>query len=316
MSWRPTAEPEDLSTPDVSRAVEPKVAAVIEPRDRDLGGFIVRRLLPAAEHRALGPYVFFDHFGPTTFAPGQGLDVRPHPHINLATVTYLFDGEIVHRDSLGSLQAIRPGDINWMTAGRGIVHSERTSPELRASGSSVHGIQLWVGLPRADEEAVPAFHHHPGSTLPVVREPGVEVRVLVGEAFGQCSPVRTFSRLAYADVRLAAGASLDIPAEGGQRGIYIVEGGVTTDAKRFSAARLLLFHPGQRVHLHADDGCRFVLLSGDPFPEPRHLYWNFASSSLERIEQAKRDWRERRGDIDGPFPLVPGDEREFIPLPA
>ena len=316
MSWRPTAEPEDLSTLDVSRAVEPKVAAVIEPRDRDLGGFIVRRLLPAAEHRALGPYVFFDHFGPTTFAPGQGLDVRPHPHVNLATVTYLFDGEIVHRDSLGSLQAIRPGDVNWMTAGRGIVHSERTSPELRASGSSVHGIQLWVGLPRADEETPPAFHHHPASTLPVVREAGVEIRVLVGEAFGQRSPARTFSRLAYADVRLAAGASLDIPADAGQRGIYVVEGGVTTDGKRFSAAHLLLFHPGQRVHLHADTGCRFVLLSGDPFPEPRHLYWNFASSSPERIEQAKRDWRERRGDPDGPFPLVPGDEREFIPLPA
>jgi redox-sensitive bicupin YhaK (pirin superfamily) len=316
MSWRPTAEPEDLSTLDVSRAVEPKVAAVIEPRDRDLGGFIVRRLLPAAEHRALGPYVFFDHFGPTRFAPCQGLDVRPHPHINLATVTYLFDGEIVHRDSLGSQQAIRPGDINWMTAGRGIVHSERTSPELRASGSSVHGIQLWVGLPRADEETVPAFHHHPGATLPVLRDSGVEIRVLVGEAFGQRSPVRTFSRLAYADVRLAAGASLDIPADGGQRGIYVVEGGLTTDDKRFAAARLLLLHAGQRVRLHADAGCRFVLLSGEPFPEPRHLYWNFASSSPERIEQAKRAWRERRGDPDGPFPLVPGDEREFIPLPA
>ena len=292
------------------------IELMVIPNARDIGGFEVRRALPTARRRLVGPFIFFDRMGPAILRADQALDVRPHPHIGLATVTYLFEGEILHRDSLGSLQAIRPGDINWMTAGRGIVHSERTSPELRAAGSSVHGIQLWVGLPRVDEEAPPAFHHHPGSTLPTVREPGVEIRVLVGEVFGQRSPVRTFSRLAYADVRLAAGASLDIPAEAGQRGIYVVDGGITTDGKRFSAAHLLLFHPGQRVHLQADAASRFVLLSGDPFPEPRHLYWNFASSSAERIEQAKRDWRERRGDVDGPFPLVPGDEREFIPLPA
>jgi redox-sensitive bicupin YhaK (pirin superfamily) len=312
MSWRPTAEPTDTPIPEPSVS---EVEAILTPRDRDLGGFVVRRLLPASGHRTVGPFVFFDHFGPTALVPGQGMDVWPHPHINLATVTYLFEGEIVHRDSLGSLQPIRPGDINWMTAGRGIVHSERTAPALRAAGSTVHGIQLWVGLPRADEETAPAFHHHPADTLPTLSAPGVDVRVLVGEAFGRRSPVATFSPLAYADVRLQPGATIELPGDVADRGVYVVDGEVTSGAARCPRWHMLVFRHGRRARVRAETASRFVLLAGDRFPEPRHIWWNFVSSSASRIERAKRDWRERRGAPDGPFPLVPGDEAEFIPLP-
>jgi redox-sensitive bicupin YhaK (pirin superfamily) len=312
MSWRATLEPQDTLVPEPR---EPDVEAILTPRDRDVGGFVVRRLLPASQHRTVGPFVFFDHFGPTGLAPGQGVDVRPHPHINLATVTYLFDGEMVHRDSLGSVQAIRPGDINWMTAGRGIVHSERTSPALRASGSTVHGIQLWVGLPRADEETAPEFHHHPADTLPALTDGGVAVRVLVGEAFGRRSPVKTFSRLAYVDVRMPAGATIDLPDDVADRGAYVVDGELMCGGERCPRWHMLVFRPGHRARLRAEAASRFVLLAGDRFPEPRHIWWNFVSSSETRLEQAKRDWRERRGDPDGPFPLIPGDETEFIPLP-
>jgi redox-sensitive bicupin YhaK (pirin superfamily) len=313
MSWRPAPDPTNLVEPP-----ETEVEGVIEPRDRDLGdGFVVRRLLPAPSWRAIGPFVFFDHFGPTELSPGKALDVRPHPHINLATVTYLFEGEILHRDSLGSRQPIRPGDVNWMTAGRGIVHSERTDPALRASGSRIHGLQLWLGLPREHEEVAPAFHHHPESTLPVVGRPGSEIRVLVGEAFGQRSPVRTFSRVIYLDVRMDAGAALELPADPGGRAVYLVEGRIVCDGQTFTSApaRMLVLRRGRGVNLCADAPSRLVLIGGDPFPEPRYLSWNFVSSSRERIEQARRDWREHRGVKDGPFPLVPGDETEFIPLP-
>jgi redox-sensitive bicupin YhaK (pirin superfamily) len=292
------------------------VLAVIEPRERDLGdGFFVRRLLPAGKQRAVGPFLFFDHFGPTRLPPGKGMDVRPHPHINLATVTYLFAGEIVHRDSLGSVQAIRPGDINWMTAGRGIVHSERTGPELRASGSVAHGLQLWVGLPRADEETAPAFHHHPAATLPELAVGGATVRLLAGEAFGRRSPVRTFSPLTYLDIALPAGRSLALPPEGGERGLYVISGRAVCDGTAHEPHRMLLLASDRPVTIAADGDTRAVLVGGAPFPEPRHIWWNFVSSSAERLEQAKRDWLTRRGEAGGPFPLVPGDESEFIPLP-
>ena len=292
------------------------IAQLLAPRTKDLGGgFLVRRLLPAAGRQSVGPFVFFDHFGPVTVRPTANFDVRPHPHIGLATVTYLFEGAMLHRDNLGAVQRIEPGAINWMTAGRGIVHSERTGPELRASGHTVHGIQLWVGLPREHEETAPAFHHHPGDTLPVLRQPGADIRVLVGEAFGRRSPVKTFSRLAYVDVSLQAGASLELPDDAGERGAYVVDGEVICGAERAPRWHMLLFRPGHRAHVRAEAASRFVLLAGDPFPEPRHIWWNFVSSSEARIEQAKRDWRERRGAPDGPFPLVPGDEQEFIPLP-
>ena len=295
-------------------SVDP-VALVLEPRERDLGdGFFVRRVLPAGKRRAVGPFVFFDHFGPTTLAPGRGLDVRPHPHINLATVTYLYEGEIEHRDSLGSFQTIRPGDINWMTAGRGIVHSERTPSALRARGSHVHGLQLWLGLPREHEETAPAFRHYEGESLPVVREPGVVVRVLAGEAFGARSPVATLSRLVYLDVALEAGAAVALPAALGERGVYVIEGEVSCGGRAFAPARMVVLARGVAVSLASERGARFVVVGGEPFPEPRHLWWNFASSSEERIDQAKRDWIERRGEPGGPFPLVPGDEDEFIPI--
>jgi redox-sensitive bicupin YhaK (pirin superfamily) len=299
-----------------SAGMGPDVTAVIEPRERDLGdGFFVRRLLPAAVQRTVGPWLFFDHFGPTALPPGRGMDVRPHPHINLATVTYLFAGEIVHRDSLGSLQTIRPGDINWMTAGRGIVHSERTGAELRATGSNVHGLQLWVGLPRSDEETAPAFHHHPAATLPEFVVGGATLRLLAGEAFGRRSPVHTFSPLTYLDLVLPAGASTDLPPERGQRGLYVITGRVTCGGTGYEPHRMLLLAPDRPVRLHAEVATRAVLVGGEPFPEPRHIWWNFVSSSEARLAQAKRDWLTRRGDADGPFPLVPGDTVEYIPLP-
>jgi redox-sensitive bicupin YhaK (pirin superfamily) len=307
MSAQDSSDPSEPSDPSV---------LVLEPRERDLGdGFVVRRVLPSSKKRAFGPFLFFDHFGPTWLPPGRGLDVRPHPPVNLATVTYLFEGEIVHRDSLGSHQAIRPGDINWMTAGRGIVHSERTAPELRAAGTRVHGLQLWVGLPREHEETAPAFDHYPGATLPVVRAGGAEIRVLAGAAFGVRSPVATLSPLVYLDVGLAPGATLELPAELGERGAYVIDGDVTLGGRAFGPARMLGLTPHAPARLATVGGARLVVVGGTPLPEPRHLWWNFVSSSEARLERAKRDWRERRGEPGGPFPLVPGDEAEFIPLP-
>jgi redox-sensitive bicupin YhaK (pirin superfamily) len=278
-----------------------EVATVIEPRERDLGdGFFVRRVLPAGKQRAVGPFVFFDHFGPTWLAPGQGMDVRPHPHINLATVTYLFEGEIVHRDSLGSLQAIRPGDINWMTAGRGIVHSERTGIALRASGSTVHGLQLWVGLPAAHEETAPEFHHHPAATLPELVVGGATIRLLAGEAFGLRSPVHTFSPLTYLAITLPAGASVELPPEGGQRGVYLVDGRLSCGGVSYEPHRMLLLATNQPARLSAEVASRAVLIGGEAFPEPRHIWWNFVSSRQERIEEAKRDWAALRGERSSP----------------
>lgn len=299
------------------------VETVLEARVRDLGdGFSVRRLLPGAKPRAVGPFVFFYHFGPTRFAPGTGLDVRPHPHINLATVTYLFEGAILHRDSLGTSQLIHPGDINWMTAGRGIVHSERTGPAERAAGASLHGLQLWVALPRAHEETEPAFHHHPAATLPELVDGGVRARVLVGRAFGLRSPVETFSELTYVDVHLAPGARFLLPAAHLERSAYVVEGRVSDGVRghargqSFGPTHLLIFRTGGDAEIVAEEPTRLVVLAGEPLEEPRHIWWNFVSSSEARIEAAKLDWRARRGDPQGPFPLVPGDAEDFIPLPA
>jgi redox-sensitive bicupin YhaK (pirin superfamily) len=278
---------------------------IIDARARDLGGFQVGRLLPSVQRRLVGPFIFFDHMGPAELAPGHGMDVRPHPHIGLATVTYLFEGEIVHRDSLGSHQAIRPGDINWMTAGRGIVHSERTGPQARAQGSRVEGLQLWVALPTADEETAPAFHHHPAATLPTVELAGAHLRVLAGTAYGQTSPVRTFSPLFYVDASIPAGATLAVPDEHEERAAYIVKGAV----EHAGPGRMLVFTPGAHVQLHAEADTRLVLLGGAPLDGPRHMFWNFVSSSRERLEQAKQDWKAQR------FAKVPGDDIEFIPLP-
>jgi redox-sensitive bicupin YhaK (pirin superfamily) len=304
MSVLPTLDPACSHSPE-TRAL----ATVIDARPRDIGGFAVGRVLPAAVCRHVGPFVFFDHMDPADLAPGRGLDVRPHPHIGLATVTYLFDGEIVHRDSLGSHQPIRPGDVNWMTAGRGIVHSERTSPELRRAGSRLNGLQLWVGLPRACEETEPEFHHHPAATLPVLEIAGAHIRVLAGSAFREASPVKTFSPLFFADVAMPAGCEVPVPSEHEERAAYVVDGAIAYGNEHAERGRMLVFAKGAEIALRATTDARIALLGGASLDGERHLWWNFVSSSQARIEQAKRDWKEGR------FARVPGDEAEFIPFP-
>jgi hypothetical protein len=279
----------------------------IVPRARDLGdGFTVRRSLPAAKRGSIGPFVFFDHMGPVALAPGHGLDVRAHPHIGLATVTYLFEGEILHRDSLGSVQAIRPGEVNWMTAGRGIAHSERTPPALRASGSRVHGLQVWVALPRDDEEIEPSFSHHEG--LPQVEDDGITVRVVLGDVFGVSSPAPTLSPTFYADVRIDATRRFAVPAKHEERGLYVVEGSISVGAERCGPGELLVLEAGAEVLVQAETGARLVAFGGAALEGPRYVWWNFVSSRRERIVQAAEDWKA------GNFASVPG-ETERIALP-
>jgi redox-sensitive bicupin YhaK (pirin superfamily) len=303
MSWQPANEPESNIAPDC-KALE----AVVVPRARDLGGFEVRRVLPSTQRQMVGPFVFFDQMGPAELMEGKGIDVRPHPHIGLATVTYLFDGTIVHRDSLGSLQSITPGDVNWMTAGRGIVHSERSDAEIRKKREKLFGIQIWVALPKRYEETEPDFTHYAGATLPVTDGEGKTIRVIAGSVFGKTSPVKTLSSLFYADVTLQPGASLSIEPEHEERAVYLVDGSVDLAGQIFEPGRLLVFSPGDTILVKATDTVRMLLLGGEPMDGPRYLWWNFVSSSQERIEQAKADWKAGR------FAPVPG-ETEFIPLP-
>jgi len=286
----------------------PVIAQVVEGRRRDLGGFEVKRVLPWAGGRMVGPFIFLDQLGPVAFAPGHGIDVRPHPHIGLATVTYLFEGELVHRDSLGVVQTIRPGDVNWMTAGRGIVHSERTGADLRASGQRMLGLQSWVALPREYEEAPPAFDHTPAVKLPVRDADGVKLRVIAGRAFGLVSPVPVFSEMFYADAAISADAALEVPAGYAERAAYVVSGNVAVQGSEFGAGTLLIFSAEAKPQLMAKEDSRVALLGGAPLEGERHIWWNFVSSSTQRIEQAKRQWAHRE------FPPVPG-ETEFIPLP-
>jgi redox-sensitive bicupin YhaK (pirin superfamily) len=302
MSWEQAPDP----SMDLGRCRG--LATVISPRPRDLGGFEVRRALPSVERRSVGPFVFWDQMGPATLAIGRGIDVRPHPHIGLATITYLFAGEIMHRDSLGSEQAIRPGEVNWMTAGRGIVHSERTPQVLRATGSELSGIQAWVALPRTHEETDPTFTHHPASDIPLVEGDGTRVRVIVGSLYGKTSPVRALSPMFYADASLATGARLKLAAEHEERAVHVATGCVRVAGETFSSGQLLAFRPGDEIVVSAEGDARILLLGGAPLDGPRHVWWNFVSSSEERIEQAKADWK------GGRFPLVPY-ETEFIPLP-
>ncbi len=285
------------------------IAQVIGSRKRDLGGFEVRRILPFAGGRMVGPFIFLDHMGPVNFPAGQGMDVRPHPHICLATVTYLFAGEIEHRDSLGVVQTIRPGDVNWMTAGSGIAHSERTGAALRAAGHTLHGLQSWVALPQAVEETAPAFHHFAARQLPARERAGVHLRLIAGEAFGLRSPVPVFSPLFYADAALDSGASLDLPAGHAERAAYIVGGAIECEGRAFEEGSLLLFAESAAVTLRAITASRVALLGGAPLEGVRHIWWNFVASSPERIERAKADWKA------GKFAKVPGDD-EFIPLPG
>ena len=286
------------------------IAQVVVPRTVDLGdGFSVRRALPSARTRMVGPFIFFDHFGPAEFRAGTGLDVRPHPHIGLATVTYLFDGEITHRDSLGTAAAIKPGEVNWMTAGRGIVHSERTGKELRTTGSPIHGLQMWVALPAAKEEMEAGFAHHEVAEFPMVQDNGKSVRVVVGSLYGASSPVPVVHETMFADVRLATGATLPIDASHEERALYVIDGTIDIAGDKFEPGRLLVFKPGDKVSVTAASEAHVVLCGGAPMDGPRHIWWNFVSSRKERIEQAKTDWKA------GHFGKVPGDEIEFIPLP-
>ncbi len=298
MRWDERNEPEP----------PPGLETHIVTRTRDLGGFEVRRALPSAQRRMVGPFIFLDQMGPAVFRAGQGLDVRPHPHIGLATVTYLFEGEILHRDSLGTVQPIRPGEVNWMNAGRGIAHSERTAPEPRAAGGRLFGIQAWVALPKRHEESAPAFAHHGASAMPIIEGEGARVRLIAGALYGKRSPVGTLSDLFYADVALEAGARLELPAEYEERGLYLTEGTVELDGTAFGPGELLVFRPGGALVLRAATPARMMLLGGEPMDGQRYIYWNFVSSSKERLEEAKADWKAGR------FAPVP-QETEFIPLP-
>jgi redox-sensitive bicupin YhaK (pirin superfamily) len=284
------------------------IDTVIVARSRDIGGFSVRRALPSARRRMVGPFIFLDQMGPATFRPGEAFDVRPHPHIGLSTVTYLFDGAIVHRDSLGTLETIEPGAVNLMTAGRGIVHSERTGEADRRTGFSMMGLQAWVALPRSEEERGPSFDHYDAAALPVVEGEGKRVRVLMGSLYGARSPVRSDWGTVYADAALDAGARLPVDAEAEERALYVAGGTIDIAGDRFEEGALLILRPGDAITVAATTPARFAILGGATMDGPRHIWWNFVSSSAERIEQAKADWAAGR------FDTVPGDP-EFIPLP-
>jgi redox-sensitive bicupin YhaK (pirin superfamily) len=284
------------------------IKTLLTPHVRDLGGFSVRRVLPSLPHKMIGPFIFFDHMGPAVFEPGRGVDVRPHPHIGLATVTYLFEGAMMHRDSIGSEQKIVPGDINWMTAGRGIVHSERTPPAERAAGHTVHGIQTWVALPVVHEDDEPSFTHHASDALPRDERDGVTLHVIAGDAFGMTSPVRTFSRTLYVAAHFGAHGTLELGPEHEERAVYLVDGDLTLDGTPLQAAHMAVLGAGSTVRLESATGARVMLAGGDRMDGDRFIDWNFVSSSREKIERAKAAWRAQT------FDKVPG-ETEWIALP-
>jgi redox-sensitive bicupin YhaK (pirin superfamily) len=286
------------------------VDLTIIPKEKDLGEFTVRRALPDSRRKLVGPFIFFDHMGPATFEPGNGVNVRAHPHIGIATITYLFEGTIRHRDSLGYDQEITPGAVNWMTAGRGIVHSERTPPALKASGSPLHGIQSWVALPTGSEELEPSFEHYPAGDIPAVGRDGAAIRVILGEAFGVRSPVRTASETLYAELRLDEAAVVDIESDAAEKAVYVVSGKIAVrgEPDPSNEGTLIVFRANAAPVITAIEDSVVMLLGGAPIDGRRTIWWNFVSSSRERIEQAKADWR------DGRFDMIDG-ESEFIPLP-
>jgi redox-sensitive bicupin YhaK (pirin superfamily) len=310
MSWNPALDP-DIPIGDAVDAIE----AVIVPRARDLGGFEVRRALPSAARQMVGPFIFFDQMGPAEFLTGQGIDVRPHPHIGLATVTYLMKGRIHHRDSLGTDQWIEPGAVNWMVAGQGITHSERTDGDVRAKPHSLFGLQTWVALPKDHEDDPAAFAHAPREALPELEGEGKQVRLILGTAWGQRAPVQVLSETFYADAMLDADAALPLPDDHEDRGVYVLAGEITVGGQTFEAGRMLVFRPGDRISVRAGgQGARLMLLGGATMDGPRHIWWNFVASTKERIEAAKEAWRA--GDwAHGRFRLPPGDDGEFIPAP-
>jgi redox-sensitive bicupin YhaK (pirin superfamily) len=307
MSWNPAFDHDAgtaLGKPDI----------VLVPRARDLGGFSVRRALPAPQRQMVGPFIFFDQMGPAEFITGEGIDVRPHPHIGLATVTYLLKGSFHHRDSVGSSQSIEPGEVNWMIAGNGVTHSERTSAETRAKPASLYGIQTWVALPDSHEDMDAAFEHHRRDALPMLEDGGASVRLILGRGWGAKAPVRVFNDMIYADAVLLPGAHLPLPDDHEDRGIHVLEGSVEIAGEVFEEGRMLIFRPGDRIRVTAGArGARLIVLGGETLPGPRHIWWNFVASSKEKIEAAKEAWI--KGDFEhGRFRLPPGDDKEFIPL--
>ncbi|WP_270729293.1 pirin family protein [Shimia sp. Alg240-R146] len=310
MSWNPALDP---TLPDSTNL--DAIETVIVPRARDLGGFEVRRALPAPRRQMVGPFIFFDQAGPAEFITGSGVDVRPHPHIGLGTVTYLYKGEFEHRDSLGTHQMIYPGEVNWMVAGNGVTHSERTSEETRKAPSNLFGIQTWIALPEDREDDPAMFEHHGKDALPLLEGEGKEVRLILGNAWGERAPVTMMSETFYADVLLQAGAKLPMPDDHEDRGLYVSEGSVVIAGETFEAGRMMVFRPGDAITVTAGpQGARLMALGGETMNGPRHIWWNFVSSSKEKIEEAKQAWAD--GDWEhGRFQLPPGDTGEFIPLP-
>ncbi|MFD6317617.1 pirin family protein [Methylorubrum thiocyanatum] len=310
MSWNPALEPGCPNAVGID-AIE----TLIVPRAYDLGGFEVRRALPAPKRQMVGPFIFFDQAGPAEFITGKGVDVRPHPHIGLATVTYLYRGEFQHRDSLGTNQTILPGAVNWMVAGRGVTHSERTTPETRRAPHSLYGIQTWVALPESHEDTAPSFEHHGKAALPMIEDGGVSLRLILGHAYGERAPANVFSDTFYADVTLAPGTRFPLPDDHEDRGLYVVEGAISIAGQDFEAGRMMVFRPGDRITVAAGpSGARLMALGGATLGGPRYIWWNFVSSSREKIEAAKEEWR-RGAWGEGRFDLPPDDRAEFIPLP-
>ena len=305
MSWSPCPDP----VPGDATSVD-AVETLIVPRAVDLGEMTVRRALPSTKRQMVGPFIFFDQMGPAEFLTDAGIDVRPHPHINLATLTYLFEGQILHRDSLGTRRTIEPGAVNWMRAGRGIVHSERTAPERLRTGQRLFGIQTWMALPVAQEESDPAFMHHGAHDLPVIDSDGITARLIEGSAFGATSPLATASDTLYADVQLVAGSTVPIEANAEERALYTISGTIDIAGDTFDPGQLLVLRPGDAIAVSARSAARFMLFGGAPMEGPRYIWWNFVSSRPERIEEAKEEWRRGR------FDTVPGDAEEFIPLPT
>lgn len=311
MSWNHAPNP---SCPDAD--AKQGIETLIVPRVRDLGGFEVRRVLPASRRQMIGPFVFFDQMGPAEFSKDQGIDVPPHPHIGLATVTYLYQGSLIHRDSLGFCQGIRPGEVNWMVAGRGVTHSERTAPEVRAQARSIlAGIQTWVALPKEAEECKPYFEHLDAASLPLIEDQGTKVRLILGEMYGERTPLSTFSPLFYADARLKASARLPLTGDYEDRAIYVVDGMIEVAGCRFDAGQMLVLCPGKEIIITSIGASRLMLLGGEPLEGPRYIWWNFVASNKAMIEDAKRAWEQ--GDWEnGRFSLPPDDNEEFTPLPG
>ena len=303
-----TQHPDEAFDQDCLKPAECKaVELLIEPRDKDLGGFSVRRVLPTMQRRMVGPWIFFDHMGPADFAAGDGINVRPHPHINLATVTYLFEGEILHRDSVGSYQPIRPGDVNLMVAGKGITHSERERPEITAAAHRLNGLQLWLALPEADEEIDPAFYHYPSADIPRVEVDGVPIRVIMGSAYGATSPVKVYADTLYVEAHLKAGQTIKVP-DAQERAVYVAEGELTAGVTSVPEYAMAVFSNAPGIELTATRDSRIAIVGGEHLGK-RYIEWNFVSSHRERIQQAKADWKAQT------FPKVKDDEEEFIPLP-